>query len=65
MVKIPSWNHPGLARIAIITATSIAFFIVEIVIAHMTHSLTLLAASYHMFYNILSLIGCITTIKVH
>jgi len=44
-------------------ASSMIFF-VQIAMAHWTHSLTLLAAAYHMLYNILSLIGCIATIKV-
>ncbi|KOC69260.1 Zinc transporter 10 [Habropoda laboriosa] len=40
-----------------------AFFIVEMVASHVTHSLTLLLNAYHMLCNIIALIGCIATIK--
>lgn len=63
-MKTPLWKQPGLGRLVVMTVASAAFFAVQIVIAHVTHSLTLLAAAYHMLYNILSLTGCITTIKV-
>ncbi|XP_011630150.1 zinc transporter 1 isoform X1 [Pogonomyrmex barbatus] len=40
-----------------------AFFLVEIVASHLTHSLTLLLNAYHMLCNIVALIGCIASIK--
>ncbi|KAK0174254.1 hypothetical protein PV327_011093, partial [Microctonus hyperodae] len=40
-----------------------AFFIIEIVASHVTHSLTLLLNAYHMLCNIIALVGCIATIK--
>ncbi|XP_018362998.1 PREDICTED: zinc transporter 1 [Trachymyrmex cornetzi] len=40
-----------------------AFFLVEIVASHITHSLTLLLNAYHMLCNIVALIGCIASIK--
>lgn len=41
-----------------------AFFIVEMVASHVTHSLTLLLNAYHMLCNIIALVGCIASIKV-
>lgn len=63
-MKNPLWKQPGLDRLIVVTVASIALFIAEIAMSHVTHSLTLLVASYHMLYNILSLVGCIATIKV-
>ncbi|XP_024226080.1 zinc transporter 1 isoform X2 [Bombus impatiens] len=40
-----------------------AFFIVEMVASHVTHSLTLLLNAYHMLCNIIALVGCIASIK--
>lgn len=40
-----------------------AFFLVEIVTSHVTHSLTLLLNAYHMLCNIIALVGCIASIK--
>jgi len=42
-----------------------AFFLVEIVASHITHSLTLLLNAYHMLCNIVALVGCIASIKVN
>ncbi|XP_057376266.1 proton-coupled zinc antiporter SLC30A1-like [Daphnia carinata] len=58
------WKQPGLDRLIGVLVASIALFLVEIVMSHITHSLTLLVAAYHMLYNIFSLIGCIATIKM-
>ena len=63
-MKNPLWKQPGLDRLICVLVASIALFVVQIVMSHITHSLTLLVASYHMLYNIFSLIGCIATIKV-
>ncbi|XP_031828641.1 zinc transporter 77C isoform X2 [Nomia melanderi] len=40
-----------------------AFFLVEIIASHVTHSLTLLLNAYHMLCNIIALVGCIASIK--
>ncbi|XP_063988567.1 proton-coupled zinc antiporter SLC30A1 isoform X2 [Diachasmimorpha longicaudata] len=40
-----------------------AFFIVEIIASHVTHSLTLLLNAYHMLCNIVALLGCIVSLK--
>lgn len=58
------WKQPGLDRLICVLVASVALFLVQIIMSHITHSLTLLAAAYHMLYNIFSLVGCITTIKV-
>ncbi len=63
-MKNPLWKQPGLGRIMFMAVASSMIFLVQIAMAHWTHSLTLLAAAYHMLYNILSLVGCIATIKV-
>ena len=64
-MKNPLWKkQPGLDRLICVLVASVALFVVQIVMSHITHSLTLLVAAYHMLYNIFSLIGCIATIKV-
>ena len=63
-MKNPFWKQPGLGRIVGVTMASVCMFILQIVMSHVSHSLTLLVAAYHMLYNILSLSGCIATIKV-
>ncbi|KAL0111664.1 hypothetical protein PUN28_013093 [Cardiocondyla obscurior] len=40
-----------------------AFFVVELIASHITHSLTLLLNAYHMLCNIVALVGCIASIK--
>ncbi|XP_025269677.1 zinc transporter 1 isoform X1 [Camponotus floridanus] len=40
-----------------------AFFLIEIIASHVTHSLTLLLNAYHMLCNIVALVGCIASIK--
>ena len=65
-MRNPLWKltKPGLDRLICVLVASVALFLVQIVMSHLTHSLTLLVAAYHMLYNIFSLIGCIATIKV-
>ncbi|KAJ8919610.1 hypothetical protein NQ315_002232 [Exocentrus adspersus] len=46
-----------------ILVLTVAFFIAELIVSHLTHALTLLMDSYHMLCNILALTGCIITIK--
>ncbi|EFX86106.1 hypothetical protein DAPPUDRAFT_313112 [Daphnia pulex] len=63
-MKNPLWKQPGLDRLICVLVASVALFLVQIIMSHITHSLTLLAAAYHMLYNIFSLVGCIATIKM-
>lgn len=51
-------------QLYIILALTIVFFIIELLVSHLTHALTLLMDSYHMLCNILALTGCLITIKV-
>lgn len=51
-------------QIYIVLALSIAYFVMQLFLSHITHALTLLVASYHMLCNIVALSGCIITIKV-
>ncbi|XP_031631004.1 zinc transporter 1 [Contarinia nasturtii] len=50
-------------QIYIVLALSIAYFIMQLFLSHITHALTLLVDSYHMLCNIVALSGCIITIK--
>ncbi|XP_046747655.1 zinc transporter 1 isoform X2 [Diprion similis] len=40
-----------------------AYLIVELIVSHFTHGLTLLVNAYYMLCNIIALIGCIASIK--
>lgn len=51
-------------QLYVVLTLTVLFFIVELIVSHLTHALTLLMDSYHMLCNILALVGCITTIKV-
>lgn len=51
-------------QLYLVLALTIIVFVVELVISHLTHALTLLMDSYHMLCNIIALAGCIITIKV-
>ncbi|GLV35489.1 Zinc transporter 77C [Carabus blaptoides fortunei] len=50
-------------QLYLMLALTIAFFLAELVVSHVTHALTLLMDSYHMLCNIIALSGCIITIK--
>ncbi|XP_018560894.1 zinc/cadmium resistance protein [Anoplophora glabripennis] len=50
-------------QLYIVLVLTIAFFLTELIVSHLTHALTLLMDSYHMLCNILALTGCIITIK--
>jgi len=58
------WRQLELRRTVFLLAVSLGFFLAQLVFSHLTHSLTLLVAGYHMLYNIFSLAGCIATIKM-
>lgn len=51
-------------QLYIVLTLTIVFFVAELVMSHITHSLTLLMDSYHVLCNIFALAGCIITIKV-
>lgn len=53
------------AQLYIVLFFTSAYFIVEIVASHVTHSQTLLLNAYHMFCNIVALSGCIASVKVY
>lgn len=63
-MKTPVWRQLELRRTIFLLIVSLGFFLGQLVLSHLTHSLTLLVAAYHMLYNIFSLAGCITTIKM-
>lgn len=48
----------------VVLVLSICYFILQLILSHWTHGLTLLMASHHMLCNIFALGGCIITIKV-
>ncbi|XP_067628659.1 uncharacterized protein ZnT77C isoform X2 [Eurosta solidaginis] len=50
-------------QLYIVLTMSVAYFIIQLILSHITHALTLLMASYHMLCNIFALTGCIVTIK--
>ncbi|XP_035794424.1 zinc/cadmium resistance protein-like [Anopheles albimanus] len=50
-------------QLYIVLALSVAYFIVQLFVSHISHSLVLLVNSYHMMCNIIALTGCILTIK--
>ena len=47
-----------------ILVLSCLYFLVQMGLCYTTHSITLLVASYHMLCNIITLGGCLITIKV-
>ncbi|XP_063710132.1 proton-coupled zinc antiporter SLC30A1 [Culicoides brevitarsis] len=50
-------------QLYIILCLSIAFFLVQLFLSHISHALTLLVQAYHMLCNIICLVGCILTLK--
>uniref|UniRef100_A0A182REI5 Cation efflux protein cytoplasmic domain-containing protein n=1 Tax=Anopheles funestus TaxID=62324 RepID=A0A182REI5_ANOFN len=50
-------------QLYIVLALSSVYFLVQLFLSHVSHSLVLLVASYHMLCNIIALTGCILTIK--
>lgn len=51
-------------QLVIILCVSIAFFLLQLFLSHISHALTLLVNAYHMLCNIIALTGCIITLKV-
>ncbi|KAH8378882.1 hypothetical protein KR009_001875, partial [Drosophila setifemur] len=47
----------------VVLVLSICYFVLQLILSHLTHALTLLMASHHMLCNIFALGGCIMTIK--
>lgn len=52
-------------QLYIMLGLTVFFFLVQLIMSHMTHALTLLVDSYHMLCNLFALVGCIITIKVN
>ncbi|XP_052861717.1 uncharacterized protein LOC128268623 [Anopheles cruzii] len=50
-------------QLYIVLALSTVYFVVQLFVSHISHSLVLLVNSYHMMCNIIALTGCILTIK--
>lgn len=50
-------------RFYVALALSLCFFVIQLVVSHLAHSLILQVDCYHMLYNILSLTTCIVTAK--
>uniref|UniRef100_A0A6P7H0N1 Zinc/cadmium resistance protein isoform X1 n=2 Tax=Diabrotica virgifera virgifera TaxID=50390 RepID=A0A6P7H0N1_DIAVI len=50
-------------QLYVVLGLTIAFFLLELIVSHLTHALTLLMDSYHTLCNIMALGGCILTIK--
>lgn len=50
-------------QLYIVLILSILYLMVQLFLSHISHSLVLLVASYHMLCNIIALSGCILTIK--
>ena len=63
-MRNPLKKLPSFGRLIAVTAASVGLFVAQLVMSHMTHSITLLVSAYHMLYNIMSLMGCVATIKV-
>lgn len=53
------------AQLYVVLVLTVIFFLTELILAHLTHALTLLMDSYHMLCNIIALSGCIITVKVN
>jgi len=50
-------------QLYVILTLTVAFFITELVVSHVTHALTLLMDSYHTLCNIFALLACMITVK--
>uniref|UniRef100_A0A1Q3FL19 Putative zn2+ transporter znt1 n=1 Tax=Culex tarsalis TaxID=7177 RepID=A0A1Q3FL19_CULTA len=50
-------------QLYIVLVLSVVYFLVQLFLSHISHSLVLLVDSYHMLCNIIALSGCILTIK--
>jgi Co/Zn/Cd efflux system component len=58
------FRHLQPVQLYLMLGLTIFFFLVQLIMSHMTHALTLLVDSYHMLCNAIALVGCIITIKV-
>ncbi|XP_069680429.1 calcium/manganese antiporter SLC30A10 isoform X2 [Periplaneta americana] len=57
------FRHLQPVQLYLLLGLTALFFLVQLVMSHMTHALTLLVDSYHMLCNLIALVGCIITIK--
>lgn len=51
-------------KLWLVLGATLAFSVLLLAAAHLTHSLTLRVEAYHALYNLLSLTGCLLTMKV-
>nr|XP_018908053.1 PREDICTED: zinc transporter 1 isoform X1 [Bemisia tabaci] len=50
-------------QLYVILTITLFFFLVQLVVSHLTHALTLLVDAYHVLCNLIALFGCIITLK--
>lgn len=65
-MAMKKWFHQlRPVQLYLMLGLTIFFFLVQLIMSHMTHALTLLVDSYHMLCNVIALVGSIITIKVN
>lgn len=57
-------RHIPAVKLWFVLCLTLAFSVVLLAAAHLTHSLTLRVEAYHALYNLLSLTGCLLTMKL-
>ncbi|KAK7079326.1 hypothetical protein SK128_021130 [Halocaridina rubra] len=57
-------RHIPAVKLWLVWSATLSLFVGLLVAAHLTHSLTLRVEAYHGLYNLLSLTGCILTMKL-
>ncbi|XP_042229253.1 zinc transporter 1-like isoform X2 [Homarus americanus] len=57
-------HHIPRVKLGVVLVLTLAFTVVLLGASHLTHSLTLRIEAYHALYNLLSLIGCLLTMKL-
>lgn len=50
-------------QIYIVLVLTIFYFLIQLVVSHFTHALTLLVDSYHVLCNLIALFGCLVSFK--
>nr|CAD7440639.1 unnamed protein product [Timema bartmani] len=63
-MTMKEWVHQMRSvQLYVVLFLSTVFLVVELLLSHMTHALTLLVDSYHMMCSLIALMGCIIAIK--
>nr|CAD7199861.1 unnamed protein product [Timema douglasi] len=63
-MTMKEWVHQMRSlQLYVMLFLSTVFLVVELLLSHMTHALTLLVDSYHMMCSLIALMGCIIAIK--